>query len=158
MRAARLTATAAALVLVAAALTGCAQINGFLHDSFPDQFGPLRGDDGRVATAIEAHSYYLETGDCFDFPDPEVRTEVRLVPCADEHEFEVIGQGTITLQEEKTQGLQVAASAKCAEPFEEFRANAPAGSRPDQEFLISEQKSGDRTVTEYVCAAALTKL
>ena len=83
---------------------------------------------------------------------------MRLVPCADEHEFEVIGQGTITLQEEKTQGLQVAASAKCAEPFEEFRANAPAGSRPDQEFLISEQKSGDRTVTEYVCAAALTKL
>lgn len=158
MRFARLTAAAAGLLVVAAALTGCAQINVFLHDTFPDQFGPLRGDDGRVSAAVDAHSSYLEQGDCFNFPDPDVRTEVRIVPCADEHHFEVIGQGVVSLQEQITPGLQLAVSAKCAESFESFRANAPAGSRPDQEFLISEQRSGERTVTEYVCAAALTKL
>lgn len=158
MRYGRTVALATAGILVAVALSGCSAVNGFLHDTFPDQFGPLRGDDGRVTTEVTAHSYYLEAGDCFDFPDPDVRTEVRIVSCDDEHTFEVIGQGEITLQEETTQGLQLTASTKCAEAFETFRANAPAGSRPDQEFLISEQEIDGRTVTEYVCAAALTKL
>ncbi|OJX65529.1 MAG: hypothetical protein BGO95_10745 [Micrococcales bacterium 73-13] len=158
MRFGRPVAMAAAVLLVGSALAGCSTVDTFLHDTFPDQFGPQRGPDGRVSEPVDAHSYYLETGDCFDFPDPSVRTEVRIVRCADEHAFEVIGQGEITRQEQVTQGLQNAVSARCAEPFERFRANAPVGSRPDQEFLISEQKVGDRTVTEYVCAAALTKL
>lgn len=80
------------------------------------------------------------------------------MPCADDHAFEAISQGEITLQEQKTLGLQAAISAKCAEPFETFKANAPDGTRPDQEFLVSEEKIGDRTVTEFICAAALTKL
>jgi len=64
----------------------------------------------------------------------------------------------LTLHDQKTLGLQTAISAKCADPFEAFKANAPVGTRPDQEFLVSEEKIGDRTVTEYICAAALTKL
>lgn len=148
----------ASALLVGGALAGCSAVDGFLHETFPDQFGPKRGGDGRVAEPSLAHSFYLEQGDCFNFPDDEVRTEVEIVPCADDHTFEAIGQGIVTLQEQKTLGLQDAISAKCAEPFEVFRANAPAGTRPDQEFLVSEEKIGDRTVTEYICAAALTKL
>jgi len=148
----------AAALLVGATLTGCSSVDSFLHETFPDQFGPQRGSDGRVAEPALAHSFYLEQGDCFSFPDDAVRTEVEIVPCADEHAFEAIGQGEVTLQEQKTLGLQVAISGKCAEPFEAFKAAAPAGTRPDQEFLVSEEKVGDRTVTEYICAAALTKL
>jgi len=158
MRYRRPVAAIAAVLIAGTALTGCSSVEGFLHDTFPDQFGPLRGDDGRVVAAVTAHSYYLEAGDCFDFPDPEVRTEVEIVPCDGAHTFEAIGQGEVSLQEERTIGIQAAVSSKCAEPFEAFRAEAPAGTRPDQEFLVSEQKNGDRTVTEYICAAALTKL
>jgi len=148
----------AAAVLATVALTGCSAVDGFLHDTFPDQFGPKRSADGRVSEPSLAHSFYLERGDCFNFPDPDVRTEVEIVPCTDDHMFEAIGQGEVTLQEQKTLGLQDAISAKCAEPFEAFKASAPVGTRPDQEFLVSEEKIGDRTVTEYICAAALTKL
>jgi len=148
----------ATALVVGVGLTGCSAVDSFLHDTFPDQFGPQRGSDGRVTEPVLAHSFYLEQGDCFNFPDPDVRTEVEIVPCSLEHMFEAIGQGEVTLQEQKTQGLQNAISAKCAEPFEVFKANAPAGTRPDQEFLVSEEKIGDRTVTEYICAASLTKL
>ena len=148
----------ASALLVGASLAGCSAVDSFLHETFPDQFGPQRGSDGRVTAPTVAHSFYLEKGDCFNFPDPDVRTEVEIVPCADEHMFEAIGQGEVTLQEQKTVGLQDAISAKCAEPFEAFKASAPVGTRPDQEFLVSEEKIGERTVTEYICAAALTKL
>jgi len=158
MRFRRPVATLAAAVLVAAALSGCSQINTFLHDTFPDQFGPERGADGQVASPVDAHATYLVKGDCFSFIDPDDRTEVTIIPCSQEHAFEVIGQGDVSLQEEKTLGIQNAVSAKCAEPFEAFKAAAPAGSRPDQEFLITERKEGERTVTQYSCTASLTKL
>jgi len=148
----------ASALIVGATLTGCATVDSFLHETFPDQFGPKRGSDGRVTEPALAHSFYLEQGDCFNFPDDAARTEVEIVPCSDDHAFEAIGQGEVTLQEQKTLGLQTAISAKCADPFEAFKANAPVGTRPDQEFLVSEEKIGDRTVTEYICAAALTKL
>ncbi len=158
MRHRRPVAAIAAALLVAAALSGCSQINSFLHDTFPDQFGPERGTDGRVSEAVDAHANYLTTGDCFSFIDPSDRTEVTIEPCAQEHAFQVIGQGDVSLQDEKTLGIQNAVSAKCAEPFEAFKAAAPAGSRPDQEFLITERKEGERTVTQYSCTASLTKL
>lgn len=148
----------ASAILIGGGLTGCSAVDGFLHETFPDQFGPKRAADGRVTETAIAHSFYLEKGDCFNFPDPSVRTEVELVPCTHDHMFEAIGQGEVSLQEQKTIGLQEAISSKCAEPFEAFRMNAPVGTRPDQEFLVSEEKIGDRTVTEYICAAALTKL
>lgn len=158
MRYRRPVALIAVAVFAGSALAGCATVDRFLHDTFPDQFGPQREANGRVSAPVHAHSFYLERGDCFNFPDEAVRTEVEIVPCTDEHAFEAIGQGEVTLQEQKTIGLQAAISAKCAEPFERFKANAPVGTRPDQEFMVSEEKVGERTVTEYICAAALTKL
>lgn len=148
----------ASAIVVGATLTGCAGVDDFLHETFPEQFGPKRGTDGRVSEPAVAHSFYLERGDCFNFPDPDVRTEVEIVPCASEHAFEAIGQGEVSLQEEKTLGLQNAISAKCAEPFAAYEASAPVGMRPNQEFLVSEEKVGDRTITEYICAAFLTPL
>ncbi len=158
MRYRRPIATVAAALIVGAALTGCSAINSFLHDTFPDQFGPQRDAEGRVSAAVDAHVTYLETGDCFSFVDPADRTEVTIIPCAQEHAFEVIGQGEVTLQEEKTLGIQTAVSAKCAEPFATFKAAAPEGSQPDQEFLISERKEGERTGTQDSCTASLSKL
>jgi len=145
-------------LLLAALLSGCSAINGFLHDTFPDQFGPERGADGRVASSVNAHSYYLEIGDCFSFPDPSNHNEVTIVPCSQDHLLQVIGQGELTLQEERTQGAQNAVSAKCADAFAAFKESAPAGSHPDQEFVITQAEEDGRTVTKYSCAASLTKL
>jgi len=150
--------TAAGGVLLALALTGCGAIDGFLHEQFPDQFGPQRGADGRVSAEVAAHAYYLEVGDCFSFPNANDRNEVAIVPCRLDHPLEVIAKGELTVQELRSQGAQLAASAKCAEPFAAFKAAAPEGSHPDQEFVITERKDGERTITNYACAASLTGL
>lgn len=154
--------SAAAIVAAAAlavALSGCSQLNATLHESFPDFFGPERGSNGRVVAPVEAHATWLEVGDCFSFASDDTREEVLIVPCSADHVFEVIGAGDVSTAEVAQAGsLQNAISAKCAEPFEAFKADAPEGSRPDQEFLVSERRDGDRVVTEFFCAAALTKL
>jgi len=158
MRYRRAVIGAAAGVAVLGALSGCSTINSFLHDTFPDQFGPQRDANGRVEAPVNAHSYYLEVGDCFSFPDPSDHNEVTIVPCAEDHLLQVIGQGELSLQEERTLGAQNAVSAKCADPFAAFEQSAPAGSHPDQEFLITQAEVDGRTVTKYSCAASLVKL
>jgi len=159
MRRIRMGAAAAAIAAIAL-LSGCSEVNAFLHEQFPDQFGPNRGADGRVEAPVVAHSAHLTVGDCFDFTDAADRAEVRIVPCGLEHTFEVIGQGDITMQEryDANGDLQLAVATECAQPFEAFKAAAPEGSRPNQEFLITEREEGERTLTVYSCIAALTKL
>ncbi len=139
-------------------MSGCSSVNTFLHNTFPDQFGPQRGSDSRVEASTNAHSYYLEIGDCFDIPDPSNQNEVVIIPCAQDDVCQVIGKGELTLQEEKQQGIQDTVSAKCADAFATWKQNAPTGSYPDQEFVITQAKEDGRTVTKYSCAASLTKL
>ncbi len=158
MRYRRVAGTAVAGVALVLLLTGCSQVNTFLHSTFPDQFGPERGSDGRVEAQVAAHSYYLEIGDCFDFPDDSNHNEVTIIPCDQDHVFQVIGQGELTLEELTTLGDQAAASADCADAFTAFKQNAPAGSHPDQEFVITQAQQDGKTVTKYSCAATLTRL
>ena len=163
LRAALAAATAAALVI---GLSGCAQIDSFLHEQFPDTFGPERGASGTVAAPVHAHAKYLVVGDCFDFESPDRDnpaktadpTRVLIKPCTLDHVFEVIGQGEVDLVGEQTLGLEVAISTQCAEPFASWASAAPEGTRTDQEFLVRQEKVGERTTTLYTCIAAEQKL
>lgn len=162
-RAVMAVATAAAIIL---SLTGCAQLNTYLHEQFPDTFGPNRGAQGRVTEPVAAHTKYLELGDCFDFEFPHADnpgktddpTRVIIKPCGDDHVFEVIGQGEVDLVDERTLGLDVAISTQCAAPFEAWAERAPEGVRTDQEFLVRQEKIGERTTKLFTCIAAQQKL
>jgi len=142
------TITATGAVVGALLLGGCSAL-------LPEVYGPERGPDGRVAEATEAAATFLTVGDCFGFPVEGDLARVTLVPCAQSHDWEVIAQGDLTLREEKELGVQNAVSGHCADPFAAFEA-ANADGAPWQQFLLSEAKRGERTVTVYTCVATVT--
>ena len=139
---------AVAFVLVAAtsALTSC---------SLFGTSGTLRGDDGQVTESAVVPTTELLTGDCFSFVDEYPDHErVDLVPYTDEHGYIVIAQGELTAGAiNDAGGLQNAVSANCSEPFATFKAAAVEGTKPTQEFLVSESTVEGRTLTNYSCVA-----
>ena len=144
----RIRSTLAALALVAAtaALTSCSL------------FGPAgtpRGDDGQVTEAIVVPTTELRTDDCFSFVDQYPDHErVNLAPCADEHGYIVIAQGSLTEQKIADAGsLQNAVSANCSEPFAIYEAAAVEGAKPTQEFLVTVKTVDGETLTNYSCVA-----
>ena len=144
----RIRFAAVALVLMATttALTSC---------SLFGPTAPSRGDDGQVTEAIVVPTTDLLTGDCFSFveeyPDHE---RVDLVPCADEHGYIVIAQGSLTAEHIADAGsLQNAVSANCSEPFTIFKAAAVEGAEPTQEFLVSDATIDGETLKNYSCVA-----
>ena len=142
----RSAATALALIATTTALTSC---------SLFGPSGPPRGDDGQVTEAIVAPTTDLLTGDCFSFVDEYPEHErVNLVPCAAEHGYIVIAQGSLTDQAiADAGGLQIAVSANCNEPFATFKAAAAEGTKPTQEFLVTVETVDEKTVTNYSCVA-----
>ena len=142
----RFAALALALVSTTAALTSC---------SLFGPTGPPRGEDGRVTEGIVVPTTDLLTDDCFSFveeyPDHE---RVNLVPCADEHGYIVIAQGSLTAENIADAGsLQNAVSASCSEPFTTFKAAAVEGADPTQEFLVSEGTIDGEKLMNYSCVA-----
>ncbi|MGE3448919.1 MAG: hypothetical protein AB7H92_15205 [Microbacteriaceae bacterium] len=140
-------ALAAAILLLAGALTGCSAI-------LPEVYGPERGQDGRVAKMQEAAATWLAVGDCFRFADEEDLGRVTLLPCSTAHDWEVIAQGDLTLREEKELGVQSVVSGYCADPFAAFAETA--GDDAWQQFLLSQAERENRTVTVYTCIATAT--
>jgi len=145
----------AALALVA--LSGCSTLQPFLHRTFPEQFGPYRGDDGQVVAETEASVRYLELNDCFDFPDEPDESRVSLKPCSEGHAFRVIATGSVGLQQQQTLGLQAAITQACEGPFNAWAATMPADQRKDYKFLVREPEDGSQAKI-YTCIAALQKL
>ena len=144
----RIRFAAVALVLMATttALTSC---------SLFGPTAPSRGDDGQVTEAIVVPTTDLLTGDCFSFveeyPDHE---RINLVPCADEHAYIVIAQGSLTTKNvDDAGGQQNAVSASCSEPFTIFKAAAVEGADPTQEFLVSEETIDGEKLVNYWCVA-----
>jgi len=150
-------AAGAAGLLALTALTGCGVVEPFLHQSFPEQFGPLRGDDGRVTADSDVPVKYLEVGDCFDFPDGGDESRATIRPCGEDHVFEVIATGTIDLQQQQTLGLQLAITRACGQPFDDWSATRPADRRKDYESLVRDA-GGDSQAKLYTCVAALQRL
>ena len=108
-----------------------------------------------MTEAIVVATTDLVTGDCFSFVDEYPEHErVNLAPCADEHGYIVIAQGSLTDQAiADAGGLQNAVSANCNEPFTTFKAAAAEGSKPTQEFLVSVKTVDGETLTNYSCVA-----
>lgn len=136
---------AAALIMVA----GCSAL-------LPEVYGPERGADGQVVEVSEAAATFLVDGDCFGFTTEGDLSRVTIVPCSQDHDWQVIAQGDLTLREEKETGTQNAVSEKCTEPYAAFEATAAEGTRPWQQFLLSEAERENRTVTVFTCVATET--
>lgn len=116
--------------------------------------GPPRGDDGRVTEATVIQSTQLLDGDCFTFVEGSEHNQATVMPCADPHEYVVIGQGELTTPEvDKAGGLQNAVSAACNDVFEAFKAEAEEGVRPEQEFIVSQVEQDGETIINYSCVA-----
>jgi hypothetical protein len=144
----RRTLPAAIAVLgIAAVMSGCSLLNP----------GPPRDDDGRVTESSTISAQDLKNGDCFTFnsADGGVVAEVTVMPCALEHDYLVIGQGTLTASDVTSAGsLQNAVSVACADTFEAFKAGIVGDTRPTQEFLVFPESDKTDADQNYSCISS----
>jgi hypothetical protein len=144
-RTTRTTLAFATLLTGALALSGCSLLG---------LDGPPRGDDGQVTETTVIQSTQLLEGDCFTFVDGSNNNKAEVTPCTEEHKYIVIGQGSLSQSEvDKAGGLQNAVSAACKSSFEEFKAAAAEGVRPEQEFIVSQVTEDDVVTSNYSCVA-----
>jgi hypothetical protein len=140
--------TGLAGVMTALTLSGCSML-----------FPSIRDADGAILKATELPSTELLLNDCFSFVDGSNNSLATVVPCAEEHDYIVIGQGSLTdATIESSGGLQNAVSAACEEHFTTFVSNAPDGAHPQQEFAVSAEEEDGVKTTRYSCLATDTEV
>lgn len=116
--------------------------------------GPARDSDGRVTETTKIDSTTLTVGDCFSFVDGTDLAEANVTPCAKDHTYIVIGDGTLSPSEVDTAGgMQNAVSGACSENFTAFKDAAPEGTKPEQQFIVSPQEKDGKSFTLYLCVA-----
>lgn len=115
--------------------------------------GPNRDENGRVTETTVIGSTQLVTGDCFSFVD-DTLVEASVTPCANPHDYLVIGTGELDAATiESSGGLQNAVSAACSGAFAAFKATVAEGVKPTQEFIVANEERDGETVTLYSCVA-----
>ena len=130
--------SAAALLL----LSGCSLL------------GPTRGEDGRYTEPVEINSADLAEGDCFTFLEGTNLSKSTVVPCADAHEYKVIGEGTLDAAAiDSAGGKQNAVNAACDEPFAAFKETVAEGVKPEQQFITAQVVVEEVELTKYSCLA-----
>jgi hypothetical protein len=108
-----------------------------------------------VTGTSEVDSPTLLVGDCFSFVDGTSNARASVTPCSKSHAYIVIGSGTLTTSEvDKDGGMQNAVSTACSTQFEAFKAAAPSGSKPEQQFVVSTADKNGKQVTLYLCVAS----
>jgi len=134
----------AALVTLAGVLTGCSLFGGLERDS-----------SGQVTESSDIKSTELLTGDCFSYiGDGSDLSKVTIAPCAADHTYIVLAQGTLTVDAVNTAGgLQNAVSAACTESFTTFKEGLAEGLKTKQEFLVSNKTVDGAEVSAYSCVA-----
>ncbi len=116
--------------------------------------GPARDANGRVTETMVIGSTTMEVGDCFTFASATDLSEVSVTPCALTHSYVVIGKGELDATAvAAADTVQNAASVACADAFAAFKAVAPEGVRPTQEFIIATVERDGATITLYTCVA-----
>ncbi len=144
---ARTTFAATLAILAAVALAGCSLLS-------PALFAPARGDDGQVLEPATINSADLLVGDCFTFVDNTNLAKSVVGPCSDGHTYIVIDQGVLDAATvDSAGGLQNAVNAACDDPFAEFKAAAPEGVKPEQQFIVSDTEVDGEKLTKYSCVA-----
>ncbi len=115
---------------------------------------PTRDEEGRIAKPTVMPSPDVRVDDCFSFVDGTELAFATVVPCSEPHTYIVIGQGTLSESKVDLAGsLQVAVNNACEPVFERFTAGSPPGGKPDQEFIVSQEKKPGGLVTHYSCLA-----
>ncbi|TIC80755.1 septum formation family protein [Nocardioides sp. GY 10127] len=86
--------------------------------------GPERGDDGQVTRAEDTTLSFLREGDCFsDLGDSDTVDEVRVIPCDEPHQLEVVGIVDIAEGGEDYPGARASqrrSDAACIDAFEAY--------------------------------------
>ncbi len=137
---------ATAIAVIGLVLGGCSLLNP----------GPPRDSAGRVTESTTISARDLLDGDCFTFnsADGGVVAEVTVMPCAQPHDYLVIGQGSLTSADVTSAGsLQNAVSAACSPAFEAFKAAVKGDARPKQEFLVFPETDEPDSDQLYSCIA-----
>lgn len=115
---------------------------------------PTRDADGRIAKPTVLASPDVRIDDCFSFVDGTELAFARVVPCDEQHSYIVIGQGTLSETKiEFAGGLQAAVIDACDRVFDVFTSDLPAGGKPDQEFIVSQEEKPGGLVTYFSCLA-----
>jgi hypothetical protein len=136
--------TAVSVIGVGLVLGGCSLLNP----------GPPRDSDGKVTESTVISARDLLDGDCFTFnsADGGVVAEVTVMPCSLNHEYLVIGQGTLTTGDVSSAGsLQNAVSVACAGTFDTFKSTVTGDTRPKQEFLVFPETDKPDSDQLYSC-------
>lgn len=139
---ARTATTLLALVAIGTSLSACSLL------------GPARDSAGRVTETTKIDSTTLQTGDCFSFVDGTDHARAEVTPCAKQHTYIVIGDGTLEQAKiDADGGVQNAVSTACSTVFDAFKKAAAAGTKPEQQFIVSPQEKDGKQVTLYLCVA-----
>ena len=117
--------------------------------------GPARDASGSVTEATQIGAPDLRVGDCFSYVgDGTDLTAVTVSPCASDHAFVVVDQGSLSQKQiDEAGSLQVAVSVACTEKFEVFTAALSKGLHSELSFLVSTDKVDGKTTNKYSCVA-----
>ncbi|NQX34017.1 septum formation family protein [Herbiconiux sp. VKM Ac-2851] len=111
----RLSLAAAALLIAGLSLTGCTAL-------FPSSAPPATDSStGEEIEQTDTDVFALSVGQCLNDTDGTEVSEVPLVDCADEHDFEVYSDFELTGDEfPGTDEINTQADAECLTAFESF--------------------------------------
>ncbi|GLK18342.1 septum formation family protein [Herbiconiux flava] len=111
----RLSFAAAALLVTGLSLTGCTAL-------FPSSAPPATDSStGEEIEQTDTDVFALSVGQCLNDTDGTEVSEVPLVDCADEHDFEVYSDFELTGDEfPGTDEINTQADAQCLSDFESF--------------------------------------
>ena len=118
--------------------------------------GPPRDSAGRITEVTTMSAQSLLNGDCFSFnsADGGVVEQVTVMPCSQDHDYLVIGQGNLTWRDVSAAGsLQNAVSVACATDFDAFRAAVKGDTRPKVEFLVFPETDEPSSDQLYSCVS-----
>lgn len=116
--------------------------------------GTPRDSDGRVTESAVIPARNLVKGDCFTFnsADGGVVEQVTVMPCAETHDYIIIGQGALAPSTVTSAGsLQNAVSVACVRDFDAFKAATQGDIRPKQEFMVFPETDEPDSNQLYSC-------
>jgi hypothetical protein len=113
-----------------------------------------RDADGHVLRTMVLSSADMAVDDCFSFVDPTNVAQAEVTPCDQVHTHIVIGRGSLSEQAITQAGsLQNAVSQACSDEFKAFKSDAPAGVKPELQFVVTSGQKDGAAVKNYSCVA-----
>ena len=116
----------------------------------------VRDSNGNVIEAGDVSVFSLNVGDCFvDLPSGDVST-VNVVPCADDHSYEIYHEFDIDLAAYDAAAVQSAANDGCLSAFQPYMGVGYEQSYYDFDGLQPSAGSWEQDDREVICLATPT--